>query len=206
MSRSCSRSPGADPFPGFKSRGLGSSWASLPGNRSSTWLSERNAIAQPSGGSAGSTRTRDGPASWHHRHDLGGLPGFPPWRGRSWRDGRRSSVSTNRGWPGGRRVGGPVPAGLPRASARSRPTPRHAGRCRSAQFLGVGGRLQAPHRGPRARRGGRASPTSTGELSAPFARYNRQLERVPRFYHPVYGECFPLQSMSCAQVQGPGQD
>jgi hypothetical protein len=78
MIRSCSRSHGADPSPGIKSRGLGSSWASPLGNRSSNWPSERNAIARPSGGSAASTRARACPASWHRRNDPDGPPGFPP--------------------------------------------------------------------------------------------------------------------------------
>jgi DDE superfamily endonuclease len=78
MSRSCSRSPAADPFPGIKSSGLGSPWASLPGSQSTNWPSGRSAIARPSGGSAAATWIRACPDSWHRRNASGGPPGFPP--------------------------------------------------------------------------------------------------------------------------------
>ena len=78
MPRSCSRSPAVDPSPGIRSSGPRSSWASLPGNRSTIWPSARSATARRFGGFAAATRTRDCPASWHHHTDPGGLPGFPP--------------------------------------------------------------------------------------------------------------------------------
>jgi hypothetical protein len=78
MSRPCSRSLGVGPSPGIRSSGLGSSWGSLPGNRSTNWPSRCNATPRPSGGSAASTKARDCPASWHDRNGPGDLPGFPP--------------------------------------------------------------------------------------------------------------------------------
>ena len=48
------------------------------GNRSSNWLTRRNTIPRPSGGSAAATRTRGYPACWPRPGDRADRPGFPP--------------------------------------------------------------------------------------------------------------------------------
>lgn len=76
--RSCRRSLGVGRSPGTKSRGRGSSSASLPGSRSKFWPFRHNTIPRPSGGFVVATRARAFPASSHRRNDPGGPPGFPP--------------------------------------------------------------------------------------------------------------------------------
>ena len=76
--RSCRRSPSVAPFPGIRSSGRGSSWASPPGNRFDTWPCRLGTTLRPSGGSAAASRTRACQASWHRRNEPGGPPGFPP--------------------------------------------------------------------------------------------------------------------------------
>jgi DDE superfamily endonuclease len=76
--RSYWRSPATGRFPGIRSRGRGSSWASPQGNSSNSWRFRHSTIPRPSGDSAAATRTRACPASWHRRNEPGGPPGFPP--------------------------------------------------------------------------------------------------------------------------------